>query len=242
MLPATHPTRRGAAHCVGFSLGAAVANAQIRLKQTKVFVGSLRYGVRHEVMLAGPTLLKSCFVIRPSFSPYDKERFVRVATLKDLVDGVIPVKVLNTFEDSAVELTAQQGDKLVFTRWPQEWGTSAPTFTVLAPDGRGLKIYDSFWWSAAQPITSGAGLVWELYRGGTLIQAGSDGWTRREGGDGLCLTDHFMAVFSEGETALNHMMSVQTYVNSLAESAQLDGHQFEQFAPGNPVEKTFPEA
>lgn len=216
--------------------------ATLQLKQTKQYVGPLRFAVRHEVSEANPGLLATPFVVNLSSNPYDKERLVRVATLEDLVLGDIPVRALNSFFD-AVPITAVAGDTVVIKNPPPEWGLSGASLSykvVTTIPGRGGVVVDRpFWWSIAQPAPDEAALAWELWRVGGKVQEGTHGWTERDGGDGLCLTDRFQAMFSEGETGLNHLMAVQSWVHSLLMSAGLDGSQFEQFAPGNPVVTRF---
>ena len=223
-------------------------STKIELRQTKLFVGPMRFGVRHQVLSASPALLACPLVIDLSASPYDKERFVEVVTLSDLVrnaltDGrSLPVKPLNTFFDGSVSLAAQPSDVLAVENCPPEWGDSPQTFSVRGPDdsGRGLLITDAFWWSVPEPTPPDDGLSWVLQRGGTTVATGTRGYTARQGGDGLCRADRFMAVFSDAESALDHMTAVATYLNSLATSVGLDGAQFERFPPGNPVDSTFP--
>ena len=108
--------------------------------------------------------------------------------------------------------------------------------------GVALIITDAFWWSSTEPEPPDNGLRWELRRAATVVSSGNQGFTRREGGDGLCLSDQFMVILSDGETALSHMVSVATYLDSLAKSAGLDGASFEAFPPGNPVDYLLPES
>jgi len=224
--------------------------ANIHLRQTKVFVGPMRFGVRHEIVSASPALLSSPFVIDASASPRDRERFVAVASLDALVratysDGraLVP-KALDTFGDHSVSIAARPSDALVVFDSPAEWGGGTQTFTVRGTDASGaaLIITDSFWWSSPEPEPPDNGLRWELRRAGTVVSSGNQGFTRREGGDGLCLSDQFMVILSDGETALSHMVSVATYLDSLAKSAGLDGASFEAFPPGNPVDYLLPES
>jgi hypothetical protein len=47
-------------------------------------------------------------------------------------------------------------------------------------------------------------------------------------------------MFQEGETALNHMVSIETYLNALVKNSGLDGTRYEQYGI-NPVEIDLPE-
>ena len=221
-------------------------HAQIELKQTKRYIGPTRFGVFHEVVLAQPELLTNLFVIDLSHAPQDKERFVRVATLEDLVgtgpSGELPIRPLTVFADTQIDFSdVLNGDRLVFTEVPPEWGEPLPTFTVAAALGTSLRVTAPFLWSVTMPTDGAEGLGWELYRGMAKLKAGSHGWTSRVGGDGLVLTDRFFNVLTDGTAALNHIASVQTYVKSLAANAGLDGSEYEKYAPGNPLTNTYPE-
>jgi hypothetical protein len=223
--------------------------ASIHLRQTKMFVGPMRFAVRHEIVSASPALLAFPLIVDASASPKDKERLVAVASLDALVrrsftDGraLVPKK-LNSFADHSVSISARPSDTLIIFDCPTEWGGGTQTFTVRGPDSAGsaLIITDAFSWSFPEPEPPNKGLRWELQRAGAVVANGDQGYTMREGGDGLSLSDRFMAILPDGETALNHMTSIATYLDSLAKSAGLDGASFEAFPPGNPVDYSLPD-
>lgn len=212
--------------------------ATLKLTQTKVFVGPGRFGVRHVVSDANPPFLGSPFIADLSGSPYDKERFVRVATINEIVGNRYPVKRLDHFGDVSVDFAGTgviAGDKLTAQIWPAEWGRVAPEFTVKTCDGPLLVLEEQFLWSAARPLDGVEGVTWTLKRGEVVVSSGTEGYTVRDGGDGACFVDQFMTVHQTGDEALNHMVTVKTYVEALAKNPAFDGSSFEQYPPGNPV-------
>jgi hypothetical protein len=233
------------------------------LQQTRMYVGPLRFAVRHLVTKAQPALLAAPFLIAPSVSPYDAERLVGVATLEELITGrssrvTLPTGV--SLVPRALDLflplggdtvDALAGDVLVIHSTPSEWGDGGTTTRtvggrVLVPGGAGrfcVRVTEPFWWRLGTQTTS----FTLTHYGATTPYYSAAGWdVARSGGDGLtvdtnpCLDDRFQAMFQEGETALNHMVSVETYLNTLIKSSGLDGTRFEQYGI-NPVEIDLPE-
>jgi hypothetical protein len=226
-----------------------------------MYVGPLRFAVRHLVSAAQPALLAAPFLIAPSASPYDAERLVGVATLEELITGKstrvtldpgqsLTYCPLDLFVPSGGTIAgAVAGDTLVIQDTPFEWGDGGTTTrtvsaAVLVPGGEGrlcVRVTEPFWWQYNSPATftlthAGAsspyhtGTYWETARSNGPDSAGTF----------PCLDSRFQAMFQEGETALNHMVSIETYLNALVKNSGLDGTRYEQYGI-NPVEIDLPE-
>ena len=229
------------------------------LQQTRMYVGPLRFAVRHLITKANPSLLAFPLLIAPSVSPYDAERLVGVATLDELITGRstrvevgagLIARPLDLFINTSSSIVgARAGDVLVIHNTSPEWGDGGTTTrmvkaSVSSPGQAALAVTvtEPFWWK-----DNGSDGFTLTHQGDVTPYHTGNFWSaERSGGPadaldtGPCFDDRFQAMFQEGETALNHMVSIETYLNALIKSSGLDGTQFEQYGI-NPVEIDLPE-
>lgn len=212
-------------------------SAALTLVQLKLVDGST-FAVRSTVTAATPAVLAAPLVITAGPSA---EMFLRVATLDELTTAVFTLNPILSFGDSSGDITASVtiGDTLRVLTPPRLWDDAAPAYMDFVVD---TVASPRITVTAAVPFPMLAtSLSWQLRdASGTVYNSGTAGNTSRLAVLDEFIDSEFTAVFTDQVTALQHLDSLESYINTLVLSAGSDADNFRNAPPGNPVITTFP--
>lgn len=222
-----------------------ISAVSIQLEQRKVF--GTRFAVQERIVLANPPRLANCFVITPT-TDTDRERLMRVASLDDITDDVdVPINHLSYLAAAGHSFgTILPGDTLRVYDFPPEWGPADGTtdvddaykaFPIASVDGSSRLVINGVFWSKLTAL----GVRFTVVRtGDTALDSATVGDIQRlDPAPSIYKADSFLARYTLATDALDHMQSVQSYVNALAAAAGIGADAFLSAAPGNPVTNTY---